>query len=123
MRSRRAALPVTVLVGLTLVACGTQPSPTGASATNEPRHPQQLGVPGHPSTRLDEDQRSGQAAKARVASDVERLADRFTAYAVGDAASFPHWESVSMAIGGENVKSIDDIGAAMSNRDLESMPA
>jgi hypothetical protein len=109
-----------VVVGLTLVACATQPSPRGASAS-EPRHPEPLGVPSHPTTRVDQDQQPGQVAEGRVASDLERLADRFTAYAVGDAASFPHRESVSMAIGGESVKSIDDIGAALSNRDIWRM--
>jgi hypothetical protein len=86
-------LPASVLVGLALVGCSGESSPEG----EEP-------------TRVVE-----------VAPDLVRLAEEFVAYAVGDADSFPHWESVSMAIGGEGVKSIDDIGAALSNRDIWKM--
>jgi len=59
-----------------------------------------------------------QDAKAQVAPDLQRLAEQFVRYAVGDSDSFPHWESVSMSIGGQVVVSIDDIGAALSKRDI-----
>ncbi|SEC89442.1 hypothetical protein SAMN04489844_3204 [Nocardioides exalbidus] len=39
------------------------------------------------------------------------------AYARGQSASFPHAESVSMALGGTPVKAVDDIVAALSNRE------
>ncbi len=42
----------------------------------------------------------------------------FVRYAVGDSDTFPHWESVSMAISGQPVLSIDDIAAALSNRKI-----
>ncbi|WP_439936954.1 hypothetical protein ACS3YM_13530 [Nocardia sp. N13] len=93
MPSRRAVLAAGVLVGLALVACSAESSPAGEDT----------------------------ARVSEVAPDLVRLADEFVAYAVGDASSFPHWESVSMAIGGEGVKSIDDIGAALSNRDIWKM--
>lgn len=51
-----------------------------------------------------------------VSRDLERLAKRFVRYALGDAHAFPHWESVSMSLGGEPVVSIDDIAAALSQR-------
>ena len=40
----------------------------------------------------------------------------FVRYATGDADTFPHWESVSMSLGGQTVLAIDDIVAALSNR-------
>ncbi len=122
MRSRRVALlPTAVLVGLILVACSAESSPGGAEATGDSAAPSTARASEPPTITSDDDQQSGQEAKARIAPDLQRLADRFVAYAVGDSASFPHWESVSMAIGGEGVKSIDDIGAALSNRDIWKM--
>jgi hypothetical protein len=59
-----------------------------------------------------------QGAGAPVAPDLQRLTKMFVRYAVGDADSFPHWESVSMTIGGQPAVSIDDIDAALSNRDI-----
>ena len=121
MRSRRVALlPTAVLVGLTLVACSDESSPGDTEATTDSTAPS-TAQPSEPPTATPDDQQSGQEAKARVAPDHQRLADGFVAYAVGDSSSFPHWESVSMAIGGEGVKSIDDIGAALSNRDIWRM--
>jgi hypothetical protein len=58
-------------------------------------------------------QESTQDAREPVADDLQRLADRFVGYAVGDARSFPHRESVSLAIGGEVVVSIDDVAAPL----------
>lgn len=59
-----------------------------------------------------------QDAQAPVASDLQRLAEIFVRYAVGDSASFPHRESVSMAIGGEMAMSVDDLDAALSNPEI-----
>jgi hypothetical protein len=59
-----------------------------------------------------------QDEKGLVAPDLQRLAKVFVRYAVGDRDTFPHAESVSMAIGGEGVVSIDDIVAALSNRKI-----
>jgi hypothetical protein len=42
----------------------------------------------------------------------------FVGYAVGDQESFPHAASVSMAIGGETVLSMDAVAAALSNREI-----
>lgn len=57
-----------------------------------------------------------QDAHAPVAHDLQRLAKMFARYAVGKSDSFPHWESVSMSIGGQSFASIDDIEAALSSR-------
>ena len=65
-----------------------------------------------PSPELVEDKH------APVAPDLEQLAKMFVKYAVSDSDSFPHWESVSMAIGGQAVLSIDDIDAALTNRKI-----
>lgn len=59
-----------------------------------------------------------QDEEAPVAADLHRLAEMFVRYAIGNARGFPHWESVSMAIGGRAVLSIDDISAALSNREI-----
>jgi hypothetical protein len=56
--------------------------------------------------------------QAPVAADLQRLAKLFVRYAVGGSDTFPHWESVSMAIGGQPVMSIDDIAAALSHREI-----
>lgn len=121
MRSRQVALLSTaVLVGLTLVACSAESSPEGAEATRDSAAPS-TARPSEPPNATPDDQQSTQETTARVAPDLQRLADKFVAYAVGDSASFPHWESVSMAIGGQNVKSIDDVGAALMNRDIWKM--
>ncbi|WP_162799250.1 hypothetical protein [Nocardioides sp. 616] len=50
--------------------------------------------------------------------DLLRLAKAFLRYAVGASDSFPHWESVSMSLGGQAVVSIDDVAAALSNREM-----
>lgn len=57
-----------------------------------------------------------QDPKAPVAPDLHRLVKLFVSYAVGNADSFPHWESVSMALGGQTAVSIDDVDAALTNR-------
>lgn len=56
--------------------------------------------------------------QAPVAADLQRLAEKFVIYAVGGSDSFPHRESVSMAIGGQPVVSVDDIDAALSHREI-----
>ena len=53
-----------------------------------------------------------------VAPDLRQLAEEFVTYAVGDAESFPHYDSVTLSIGGQTVVSIDNIAAALSNRDI-----
>lgn len=53
-----------------------------------------------------------------VAPDLKRLAEEFVTYAVSDSESFPHDNSVSLAIGGQTVQSIDDIAAALSDRNI-----
>lgn len=59
-----------------------------------------------------------QDVQAPVGPDLERLAKMFVKYALGHADSFPHSESLSMAIGGERVVSIDDVEAALPNREI-----
>lgn len=111
------ALLPTVLVGLAAVACSAESSSRGEEAVGDATAPS-TAPPSEPPTATPVNGHSGQGATSRVAPDLRRLSEQFVAYAVGDAASFPHWESVSMSIGGEGVKSIDDIGAALSNRDI-----
>jgi hypothetical protein len=100
--SRLAATVATALLACVLGSCearspDARPDPPGAAA------------PGQEST---------QDAREPVADDLHRMADSFVRYAVGDARSFPHRESVSLAIGGEVVVSIDDVAAALSDRDI-----
>lgn len=54
--------------------------------------------------------------QAPVAPDLERLAKQFVSYALGDSDTFPHWESVSLGLGGQVMLSIDDLAAALANR-------
>lgn len=59
-----------------------------------------------------------QDEQAPVAPELQRLAEMFVSYAVGDSDTFPHGESVSMAVGGQPVVSIDDIDAALASREI-----
>lgn len=103
--------------GCVLCSCATDrprasPDPPSKRVTEEP--------PPH-TVEPPEDKDSSrmqvvQDESAPVAPDLERLAQKFVRYAVGDTDTFPHWESVSMAIGGQTVLSIDDIVAALWNR-------
>jgi hypothetical protein len=109
MRTNRLAAAVaSALLACVLGSCEAQPPsarPEPPSATSPGQEP-------------------AQDAREPVADDLHRLADRFVRYAVGDARSFPHRESVSLAIGGEVVASIDDVAAALADRDVwERCPA
>ena len=53
-----------------------------------------------------------------VDDDLERLITAWVTYAMGEAGTFPHWESISMAVGGQTVVAFDDVSAALSNRDI-----
>ena len=48
--------------------------------------------------------------------DLQRLAERFVAYAVGDATSFPHAQTISLSIGGRAAGSLEGTGAALTDR-------
>jgi hypothetical protein len=37
---------------------------------------------------------------------------------MGEAETFPHWESISLALGGQTVVAFDDVSAALSDRDM-----
>lgn len=56
--------------------------------------------------------------QAPVADDLERLVQAWVRYAMEGAETFPHWESISMAVGGETAVAFDDVAAALSNRDI-----
>lgn len=120
MRTRNAQpLLVSAVLACMLSSCATDP----IRASTDPPPGQVTGAPRTHAVQPPEDDppRSPhmvEDAQAPVAPDLERLATMFVRYAVGDADSFPHWESVSMAIGGQAVLSIDDIDAALSNRKI-----
>lgn len=111
-----------------LGACATDaPPPTGAA---DPPATPVTEVPRAETTDPPEDDESTDRPQlvpdeqSPVAPDLQRLARRFVSYAVGDSDSFPHGDSVSMSIGGQPVLSIDDIVAALSNREIwEICPA
>lgn len=116
-----SAHPWLVSAVLAAVLCSCATDPTRASP--DPAPERRVGAP---SANADETP-NGDASRtvqlvrdvqAPVGSDLARLARRFVKYAVGDADSFPHAESVSMAIGGEEVVSVDDMDAALSNREI-----
>jgi hypothetical protein len=56
--------------------------------------------------------------QAPVEDDLERLVKGWVRYAMGEAETFPHWESITMAVGGQTAVAVDDVAAALSNRDI-----
>jgi hypothetical protein len=123
IRGHLAFVGATLCVGALALGCGPAETEVGATSNNNSssdarsRSPQQPTSsesldPGSDSQRpilMEDDQHP-------VNPDLERLVEKFVKYAVGDSATFPHWESVSMSLGGEPVVSIDDIAAALSQR-------
>lgn len=95
-----ASLAATLLVGVLVVGWGS------AETDVAPSGPASRG-----STAAEE-------TPAPVADDLERLAEAFVGYAVGDSDTFPHRESVSISLGGGPVLSIDDIAAALPARKI-----
>ena len=55
-------------------------------------------------------------AESPADEDLQRLAERFVAYAVGEADSFPHAQRISLSIGGRAAGSIEGTGAALADR-------
>lgn len=92
------------------------PDPSGASETPTVEVPMFEPSPSEITTvatvRMAEDPR------APVDDDLDRLVRAWVRYAMGDAETFPHWESISMAIGGQTVVAFDDVAAALSHRDM-----
>jgi|GEM_PF-2703088 len=95
--------------GATITITITAESGPGANS-DTPGNPVEPGSPRRPP--------SVEGNEATVAPDLRRLAEMFVSYAVGDSDTFPHAESVSMALGGQVVVSVDDIVAALSNRSI-----
>ena len=117
--TRGQALLMSAVLGSLLCSCTADPM----HAVSDPPPGQVSGVPRTHAADPPEDDsprspQLAQDAQAHVASDLQRLAKMFVRYAVGDSDSFPHWESVSMAIGGQAMSSIDDIVAGRPNRDI-----
>ncbi len=123
IRGRVTLVAATLVVGMLASGCGVAENEVGATPDSDsssegrstPAHqptPRESPDPGAASQRpmLVQD------GHAPVADDLERLAESFVSYAVGDSNAFPHWESVSMSLGGEQVVSIDNIAAALSTR-------
>ena len=55
-------------------------------------------------------------AESPADEDLRRLAERFVAYAVGEADSFPHAQRISLSIGGRAAGSIEGTGAVLADR-------
>ena len=120
MKIRRAQ-PLLVSAALGCILCSCAEEPIHANSDSSPT--QVTGAPrtyGFDPPKDDSRQRPQlvQDEQALVAADLQRLAKLFVRYAVGDANNFPHWKSVSMAIGGRAVLSIDDIASALPNREI-----
>lgn len=127
-RGRLALAAAALCVGLPLGGCGTAdtevratpatPAPTASDSSARPLPSTHQPTPSESRTPTAGSRRPSlvEDKQAPVADDLERLAEAFVGYAVGDSDTFPHWESVSMTLGGEPVVSIDDISAALSTR-------
>ena len=129
MRTRGAKrLVVSALLAFMLCSCETKSLPvssgppseqvTGGPRTQSADPPSSTQSADPPSSTSPRGPKLVQDAKAQVPPDLQRLAEKFVMYAVGDSDSFPHSNSVSMSIGGQAVVSIDDIAAALSRRDI-----
>jgi len=121
-------LAVIVVMIAVLSACGGETSAPDAAAeptdtavtTGRPTSQTAESTPPHAPERerrrpvplLVED-RAG-----RVPDDLERLAAAFVRYAVEEADTLPHADSVTFALGGQVAKAVDDIAAALPNRNV-----
>ncbi len=123
VRGALALAATTLFVGVLATGCGTATSEGEAGSDDDlssERRPSSSPRP--TSTRLPAPWSASprpllvQDDQDPVATDLARLVEQFVAYAVGASDTFPHWESVSMSLGGQPVVSIDDIIAALSMR-------
>lgn len=123
IRGRVALVAATLFAGMFASGCGPSQNEVTATPDNDPSSEGRSRSPHQPTPSESPDPGVGsqrpilvQDDRAPVADDLERLAESFVSYAIGDSNTFPHWESVSMSLGGEQVVSIDDIAAALSTR-------
>lgn len=119
LRNAQVSL-VSVVLGCMLCSCGTeQPRPGSdppvSTRVTEASRTAPVDPPKDESSRRPQ---LVQNRQAPVAPDLQRLVKTFVRYAVGDSDTLPHRESVSMALGGQVVLSIDDIVAALPNREI-----
>lgn len=124
-RSRPALVTVALAIamGLSAPGCGAADHDQGAPAaeSSPPGHPRPTHRAPPPSRIPDPAGGSGRPGlvpdgRAPVADDLRRLAEAFVGYAVGDADTFPHGVTVGMSLGGQLVKHVDDVVAALSTR-------
>ena len=125
IRGYLAPVGTALLVGV--LACGCETAETEAGPTTDDDSPADTrsNLPQQPTSSRSFE--AGDASQRPILledksnqadPDLERLTQLFVKYAVGDSNTFPHWESVSMSLGGEPVVSIDDIVAALSQRKI-----
>ena len=119
----RGAVPLLVAALLTclLASCATEPTSDPTSGT--PAAPSE-GTTARASTPPTEPTATPSTSSFQVVSDAEspadedlqRLAERFVRYAVGEADSFPHTQTISLSIGGRAAGSIEVTDAALADR-------
>lgn len=111
------------LAGLVLCSCSSHPtqqasdpqSPEPTTRTSRTPGSDPLEDPVTPGLVLVDDK------DAPVDPDLQRLAKRFVKYAIGNADTFPYSSSLSMSIGGQPVKVVDDVFAAIGSREIWSI--
>ena len=126
IRWHLAPVGATLFIALLAFGCGTAGTEVAATADSDPTSdvrstsPQQStsseSVDSGPDSQRPPDLTGD--SRNPVRPDLERLARMFVKYAVGSSDTFAHRESVSMSLGGEQVVSIDDIVAALSQRKI-----
>lgn len=115
----RGAIPLlgAALVTCLLASCATEPTSGTLAAPSEATTSRASTPPTEatatPSTRGF---RVVSDAESPADEDLQRLAERFVRYAVGDADSFPHTQTISLSIGGRVAGSIEGTGAALADR-------
>lgn len=117
IRSAHAWL-VPAVLACVLCSCGTDPTRARSGPPPEQTAASKSHAVDPPDDNAPRRPQLVPDSRAPVATDLRRLAEMFVRYAVGDSGSFPHRKSVSLAIGGQVVVSLDDVDAALSNREI-----
>ncbi len=111
---------VTALLTCLLASCATEPTSRTSAAPSEATTPGSSTSPTEPTEPTETSPARGfrvvPDAGSPADEDLQRLAERFVAYAVGDATSFPHAQTISLSIGGRAAGSLEGTGAALTDR-------